>query len=163
MGARLRYFTVIGDPIGFLYLHAIAESPHGVTMAPIGPAFLMMPPWNQCAHLFGKPVAPLEEIVNIVCAPRGLLMGAKFGDYEPQTAFEGLYTDKVPNVAIVAPGGTGDVETLAQYDLVVEGPGGVKPEGFLRAIEALLPLKAERHTERDVDARITKEIYHGAR
>jgi hypothetical protein len=174
MAARLRYFTITSDPTGFLYLHSIADSRYGVSIGPIGPCFLSNPPWDQHMGLFGKPTADLSEIVNIVCAPRGLRMGTSFGDYEPETAFEGLLTAGVPNVAIVTSGdGKGDIEALKSYSLVIapndrvcaqltdDGiPAIVLSHGdFPNELEPLLERRKTPRTQGDTqDARIAEEI-----
>ena len=172
MSARLRYFSIIGDPTGFAYLDRIADSSHGVSIAPIGPCFLTSPPWDRVAKLFAKPTAPLDEIVNIVCSPRGALLGARSATYEPRTALSELYTPGVPNIAIVAAGGTGtgDEEALARYDLVVVPSDKacavltdagitshvVPPQDFPNEVELLLPKRKKEETQ---DARIVDEVY----
>lgn len=119
MTARIRYFTVVGDPTGLAYLEPLLVSDLGVSVAPIGPCFLVVPPWDRVAKLFAQPTAPIEEIVNVVCAHRGTYLGSKSDTYEPETAFGALYTAGCPNVAIVPDGGVGDEKALRRYDLVI--------------------------------------------
>ena len=174
MAARIRFFTIIGDPTGFAYLEPLAGSPYGISVAPIGPCFLTAPPWNAVAKFFARPTAPIEEIVNIVCAPRGALLGQRSATYEPRTAFSELWTPGCPNVAVVAAGaaGAGDEEALRQYDVVVV-PGDIAqarltdagvpavrctPEDFLNIIGAYMP-DQQKHEGNQLDAQNTTSAH----
>lgn len=161
MSASIRYFCIVGNQVAFEYLGAISTSISGVSAAPIGPMFLYVPPWNAYAKLFGREVG--MKFVNIVCALPGLSLGARVvfdedrdgTSYEPDTAFSGLYTVGVPNVAIVA-GVNGQkeaAEVLNLYNLVVcptsdikqaldrDGIGAevVAPGDFLDRIADMIP------------------------
>lgn len=153
MVAQIRFLTVIGNPVAFTYLDAIGNSPRGVSIGPIGPAFISIPPWNQYAHLFGKPVAQLPWTVNVVCAALGMRLGAYEDMYEAETAFKTYWTQDMINVAVVLPGGSSEAfGVLEAYDLVVSSAPvpevdtkNVYPHDFLEEIENLIA-KYERKT-----------------
>jgi hypothetical protein len=135
----VRYYCLVtsgpGPFLGFDYLEAIDISGVGVRACPIGPAFIVDPPWAELMHLFSGG-NPEGKYVNVVCAPLGYSLGARTtgidwagpkGDpsvvYQPRTALAGLYTVGVPNVAITLPidswGGADDeLQVLQQYDFV---------------------------------------------
>jgi len=103
MSAAIRYFCIVGNPVSFEYLKELSGSIYGLSVAPIGPMFLHVPPWNAYAKFFGKEVN--AKFVNIVCAMPGIPFGANMmpgSTYEPDTVFSSLYTIGVPNVAIVS-------------------------------------------------------------
>lgn len=138
---RYHCFTaVMQEPIlGLDYLRALAETTHDLQACPIGPAFLSMAPWSTVSQHFMAP--PPDRYINVVCAPPDLALGAPVSRrdvaprhqpgismmdsdtvYEPSTAFAGLYTVGVANIAItmglVEPSPT-DKKALNRYDIVI--------------------------------------------
>ena len=97
--------------------------------------------WREVRDVFATPVRASDRIVNIVCAPLGLPLGAprsgrdmKRGAiadgigpaeklYRPATALAGLYTEGVRNIAITGMQRgqyphEGETDVLAEYDIV---------------------------------------------
>lgn len=122
---------------GLSYLEAMAAAKLRVKPCPIGGAFLEGR-WSKLMPLFTAPM-PGARYVNVVCAGYGRSLGspmradhcdprrgvrtAALGEevYRPKTAFTGLYTVGVPNVAIVV-GETRaedeEIEALCRYTAV---------------------------------------------
>lgn len=183
--AQVRFFSLVmpNDTFGFDYLEAIHQTGLGVKGCPIGPAFLMSPPWAALMHLFMK--GELADVyVNVVCCPPNIMMGqalrptemkpppgmgppistsdrAKTEEYvyRPQTAFSGLYTIGVANIAITTlrpkPPDPNEVIALSKYDAVLTASEfdaealkavGIltycappRPDGLQPILRALLP------------------------
>ena len=159
--ATVRFFCLVLPPgheqTGYEYLDALDRSGKRVVACPIGMAYFTSAPWSGITRLFSGLTAP--RFVNVVCAPPGLVMGARMRAadvkppldpsgvawrkelsqevvYEPSTALSGLYTVGVPNVAITTLGTkpleSSEIRALAQYDAVFT-PSGNDAEA-LRAL-----------------------------
>ena len=152
MGTTIyRYFCAVepGCPwsvVAHQYAEALREAGLSVRLIAIGGSYLMEPskldgpegrahadgfaPWRRLAPLFGTPIGADDTVVNVVCAPAGMLLGPQktLDDgqvvYEPKTALSGLHTPGMKNVAITGcvPGGPefdhDEAGALKRYELV---------------------------------------------
>ena len=129
--------------IAFSYLKAIDDTGLGVRIMPVGLALFDRLPWSEMPHVFTASIS--EPFINVVCVPQGVTLGAPAdakqfalpdgdqdlaiagdgpgeGNYKPETAIIGLYTDNVFNVAIVDWEGEVDqaeLYTLCRYSRVI--------------------------------------------
>lgn len=134
----IRFYLVVQDA-GLEYLEALAAAKLRVKPCPIGPAFLTGR-WAALMELFNAPM-PGQRYVNMVCAPPSFPLGSPLRAdpcdprsgtrtpgandteivYKPSTAFAGLYTVGVPNVAVVLGHdrpSDDEIVTLGKYNAV---------------------------------------------
>lgn len=144
----VRFFcqAVAADSIPFRYARALSESRPIRVVSILGgmAAFTPGSVWYQHQDWFGGVIE--GPYINVVCAPPGVLLGSPLRAsemmppqvakltgspadapdevvYTPQTAFCGLYTVGVPNLAITGvvpkPPRHHELACLRQYDTVV--------------------------------------------
>lgn len=141
MEAHLRYYCQVtpGADTEYAYLRCLEGLGHGVRLLPIGTAYLQVPNipewrrWLEYAELLVAPMA--MPYLNVVCSRPNVTLGVRMTGadflpgagsdeivYDPSTAFGGLYTDGVPNIAIVSQGAKPpserEIAALSRYELL---------------------------------------------